>query len=329
MIAAFAAIAAATAAVVAAGQAAVTPPPIETAITAPGPEGALAGTLLQPAGESRAPVVLMIPGSGPTDRDGNSPMGVKAAPLKLLAEGLAAHGIASVRIDKRGMFGSFAAVADANKVTIADYATDVHSWIGVIRKRTGARCVWVLGHSEGALVALAAARQPAGICGLVLVAAAGRPIGEVMRAQLAANPHNAPILDEANAAITALEHGKTVDASKLNPALAPLFRPDVQAYEIDLFGYDPARLIAAYRGPVLIVQGERDLQVSVEADARRLAAADPRAALALIPGMNHVLKAVASDDRAANLATYADPSLPLAPGVVARIADFVAARRAK
>jgi pimeloyl-ACP methyl ester carboxylesterase len=317
------------AAALAVGQAAASTPPTETQIAAPGPQGDLAGTMLEPTGRSPAPVVLMIPGSGPTDRDGNNPMGVKAASLKLLAEGLAAHGISSVRVDKRGMFGSKAAKADTNKVTIGDYATDVHSWIEVIRKRTGAPCVWVLGHSEGGLVALTAAQHPDGICGLVLVAAAGRPIGEVMRAQLAANPANAPILDEANAAITALENGKTVDTTKLNPALAPLFNPAIQAYESDLFGRDPAKLIAAYRGPVLIVQGERDIQVSVGDDARKLATADPRATLALIPNMNHVLKTVASDDRAANVATYGDPSLSLAPGVVERIADFVAAHPAK
>jgi len=326
MMTVFAALAAAA---LVAGQAAASTLPRETQITAPGPQGNLAGTMLEPAGASYAPVVLMIPGSGPTDRDGNNPMGVKAASLKLLAEGLAARGIASVRIDKRGLFGSDRAIADANKVTIGDYATDVHSWIKVIRKRTGVPCVWVLGHSEGGLVALAAAQRSAGICGLLLVAAAGRPIGEVMRAQLAANSANAPILDEANAAITALETGKAVDASKLNPALAPLFRPEVQAYEIDLFGRDPAKLIAAYRGPVLILQGERDIQVSVEEDAKKLAAADPRATLALVPAMNHVLKAVASDDRAANVATYGDPSLPLAPGVVERIADFVAGHQTK
>lgn len=327
MIAAF--VVAAAAAAFAVGQSAAAPSPVETAITAPGPLGDLAGTLLQPANRSRAPVVLMIPGSGPTDRDGNNPMGIRAGSLELLAEGLASRGIASVRIDKRGMFGSAAAIADANEVTIGDYATDVHNWIHVIRKRTGAPCVWVLGHSEGGLVALAAAQQPEGICGLVLVAAAGRPIGEVMRAQLAANPANAPILEQANAAITALEAGRTVDADTLNPALAPLFRPAVQAYEIDLFSHDPARLIAAYRGPVLIVQGERDIQVSVDDDARKLVAADPGAVLALVPNMNHVLKAVASDDRAANVATYGDPSLPLAAGVVERIADFIAGHAAK
>lgn len=321
MIAAVTALAAAT---LAFGQAAASTS-TEIAITAPGPQGDLAGTMLEPPGGGHVPVVLMVPGSGPTDRDGNNPMGVKAASLKLLAEGLAARGIASVRIDKRGLFGSDRAIADANKVTIGDYASDVHTWIDVIRKRTGARCVWVLGHSEGGLVTLAAAQQPAEICGLVLVAAAGRPIGEVMRAQLHANPANAPILDEADTAITALEAGKSVDASTLNPALAPLFNAAVQPYEIDLFSHDPAKLIAAYNGPVLIVQGERDMQVSVTDDATKLAAADPNATLALVPGMNHVLKVVASDDRAANIATYGDPALPLAPGLVERIADFVRA----
>ena len=67
------------------------------------------------------------------------------------------------------MFGSKAAVADPNKVTIGDYATDTHNWVAAIRERTGARCVWVLGHSEGALVALAAAQQPDGICGIIIV----------------------------------------------------------------------------------------------------------------------------------------------------------------
>jgi pimeloyl-ACP methyl ester carboxylesterase len=297
--------------------------PVESAITAPGPQGPLAGTMLMPAGGKAAPVVLMIPGSGPTDRDGNNPMGGKAASLKLLAEGLAGQGIGSVRIDKRGLFGSATAIADANKVTIGDYAGDVHRWVAAIRQQTGAACVWVLGHSEGGLVALTAAQQPAGICGLILVATPGRPLGEVMRAQIHANPANAPIQDQADAAITALEAGKPVDPATLHPALAPLFRPEVQAYEIDLFSHDPAKLIAAYRGPVLIVQGSRDLQVSPDADARALAAADPRATLAMVAGANHVLKAVASDDRAVNLATYADPALPLAPGVVQPIVDFV------
>src|SRR5271154_127665 len=107
--------------------------PVESPIEAPGPAGPLKGTLLTPDG-ARGPVILIIPGSGPTDRDGNSPAGVLAASYRLLAQGLAAHGVTSVRIDKRGMFGSSAATADANAVTIPDYVADVQAWTRVIRQ---------------------------------------------------------------------------------------------------------------------------------------------------------------------------------------------------
>jgi pimeloyl-ACP methyl ester carboxylesterase len=309
-------------ALLAAASAAPVETPVQTLVEAPGPSGPLKGTMLAPAAAPAAPVVLIIPGSGPTDRDGNSPLGVNGSTYRLIAEGLAQRGVASVRIDKRGMFASAAATPDANKVTIPDYVADVRSWTASIRAKTGARCVWLLGHSEGGLIALAAARAP-DICGLVLVSAGGRPIGTVLREQLSANPANAPLLGQAMAAIDSLEAGRHVDTTGMPPALLPLFAPQVQDFEISLFSYDPARLIAGYDRPVLIVQGLRDIQVA-EADARRLAAADPKARLLLLPDTNHVLKNVASDDRAANFATYSDPSLPLAPGFAEAIAAFVA-----
>ena len=312
------------AALIAAALAASVPvAPVETAMEATGPHGPLKGTMLAPAGTPRA-TILIVPGSGPTDRDGNNPMGVKAAPYRLLAEGLAARDIATVRIDKRGMFASAGAIPNANEVTVPDYATDVHQWVKAIRARTGVRCLWVLGHSEGALIALAAAQDPSDLCGLVLVSGPGRRLGDVVREQLRANPANAPILAQAMPALDALEAGKRVDTTNMNPALLPLFAPQVQGFVISLFSYDPAALIAKVRLPVLIVQGERDIQISV-ADAHRLAAADPAAKLVLLPDVNHVLKTVASDDRNANFATYGDPSLPLAPGVVDAIASFVPA----
>jgi len=305
---------------------AAAPSPQGTPIEAPGPIGALEGTLLQPAaGHDRpqpGPVVLIIPGSGPTDRDGDSPLGVRAAPYRLLAEGLAAHGVTTVRIDKRGMFGSAAATKDANAVTIGGYADDVHSWIKVIRQRTGASCVWLLGHSEGGLVALVAAQHQTDVCGVVLVAAAGRPMGEVLRAQLEANPANAPLLGQIMPDIDALEAGKHIDDAGMAPALRALFRPQVQDLLIDEFRYDPTRLLSGYAKPVLIVQGERDLQIG-KADAERLEEADPRAKIVLLAGVNHVLKQVGDGGVQANIATYADPNLPLAPGVVDAIGDFL------
>jgi pimeloyl-ACP methyl ester carboxylesterase len=293
---------------------------LTVSITASGPNGPLQGTLID-AG-SNAPVVLILPGSGPTDRDGNNPMGVTAAPYKLLGEALATKGVSTVRIDKRGMFGSKSAILDANAVTIADYATDTHSWVKAIRERTGAKCVWVLGHSEGGLIALASVQHPEGICGVILVSTAGRPIGEVIREQLRSNPANAPILPDAMKAIDSLEAGKTIDVSAMHPALQQLFAPQVQPFLIDLMAADPTKLAANATVPMLIVQGGRDLQVS-KADAEALGRAQRNAKLVEIPTMNHVLKDVGSDDKAANVSAYADPSLPIDPTLVETVAAFV------
>ncbi|MEO7635819.1 MAG: alpha/beta fold hydrolase [Sphingomicrobium sp.] len=295
-------------------------PATASELTAPGPEAALHATLLKPAGKARATMII-IPGSGPTDRDGNNPMGVAGGPYRKLAEALAERHIATVRIDKRGMFASKAAIPDANKVRIADYAADTARWIAAARKATGARCVWLAGHSEGGLVALASSATPH-VCGLVLIATLGRPMGTVIREQLKANPANAPILAPALAAIDQLEAGKHLDVAGLHPALQQLFAPQVQDFLIDSFRIDPAKLLSTYRGQVLIVQGDRDLQVGM-ADAKRLAAADPRATLVVIAGANHVLRAVPANDRAANFASYAKTDAPLAPGIADAIASFV------
>jgi uncharacterized protein len=294
--------------------------PVQTYVQTQGPTGVLKGTMLAPPDASKAPLVLINPGSGPTDRDGNSPLGVQAASYRLLAKALAAEGVASVRIDKRGMFAS-AGAGDPNKATMAGYAADVHAWAKTLRQNTGVPCVWLLGHSEGGLVALVAAQTPDDLCGLVLVAAAGRPLADILREQLKANPANASLLREILPAIDKLAAGQHVDTAGMSPALKPLFRPAVQDFVIDEMSYDPAKLLAAYPGPVLVLQGSTDLQVSL-ADAQRLAAARPGVKLVVLPGVNHVLKA-APADRGANVATYADPGLPLAPGVADAIAAFV------
>lgn len=295
---------------------------VESQVEARVENGPLRGTLLSPQGGARAAVVI-VPGSGPTDRDGNNPLGVDAAYLRMLAQSLAARGIASIRVDKRGMFASRGSFADPDAVTFDDYADDALAWLEVARGETGVECAWLAGHSEGGLVALvAAARAGPSPCGLVLLAAPGRKMDAVLAEQLRANPANAPLLDDALAAVAALGRGELVDVSGFHPALQALFAPSVQGFLADAFARDPAALIAAVDLPVLIVQGDADLQVSL-ADARALARAQPAAELVVLPGMNHVLKAVPQGDAAANLAAYRDPHLPLAPGLADTVADFV------
>lgn len=292
----------------------------EIEVEAPGPQGSLRGTFVPPA--PSGPIVLIIPGSGPTDRDGNNPLGLQAATYALLAEALSAHGIGSLRIDKRGMFGSAAAVDDANAVTIADYVSDVEAWLTVLGQRVENRCIWLLGHSEGGLVALAAAQRNLPICGLVLVAAPGVPIADVFRRQFRASPEFAPLLDKALVVLDSLEAGRPMDAASLDRALAGFFHHSVQGFLIDLFSYNPVALARSYDGPALVLQGARDLQIPVD-DARRLDEALVNSELVLLDAANHVLKSVDSDDRTANTTTYADPALPLAPGAADAIVRFV------
>jgi hypothetical protein len=294
--------------------------PGESLVQTQGPSGVLKGTMLSaPKG---APVVLIIPGSGPTDRDGNNRFGITAASYKLLAQALGPMGVTSVRIDKRGMFGS-AGAGDPNHLVMTDYAADVHAWMATLRQQTGAPCIWLIGHSEGGLVALVAAQHPADLCGLVLISTPGRSTADILREQLKANPANAPILAEALADVDKLAAGQNIDMNGMNPALVPLFYTAVQDFEIDEMRYDPAKLAAAYPGPILVLQGTTDFQVSL-VDAQRLAAARPGIRLVELPGVNHVLK-LAPADRAGNAATYADPNLPLAPGIADAIAAFVKA----
>lgn len=291
------------------------------------PNGPLRGTLLAPPGNASNASVVIVPGSGPTDRNGNNPLGATSGYLQSLAEALAGAGIASIRIDKRGMFASAGSFGDPNAVTFDDYAADALAWVAVARKQTSADCAWLVGHSEGALVSLlAAAKSSDDLCGLVLLAAPGRKMGAVLREQLRANPHNQPLLADAEAAIDGLERGEHIDVSDFHPAAQQLFAPALQDFLIDAFSRDPAALIAGLNLPVLIVQGDNDLQVKTE-DAEALARAQPEAELLVMPGMNHVLKTTPPGDMQANLAAYADPSLPLADGLAELIAEFVRRKR--
>jgi uncharacterized protein len=297
--------------------------PVSTEIALPAQPAPLHGSLLAP--ENASAVAVILPGSGPTDRDGNSRLGISSASYRLLAEGLAAQGIATVRIDKRGVGASAAAGGPEAELRFDANVADARAWAAEAAARADKPCAWLIGHSEGALVALKAVEGGAPpdsskICGLVLLSGAGRPAAAVLREQLASLPE--PLKTQAYHALSELEAGRTV--ADAPPALGALLRPSIQPYLISWLPLDPAALVAAYDGPVFIGQGTTDIQVSV-ADAQALAAANPQATLKLWDGVNHSLK-IAPADRDANLAVYSTPGLPLAPGVVEDVAAFIQAR---
>ncbi len=292
--------------------------PVATPLVLPVEPAALHGTLLTPEGPTRA-VAVIIPGSGPTDRDGNNATGIVAATYRLLAEGLAEQGVATLRYDKRGIGESVFPTAREEDLRFGHMVDDARGWAAATAERTGQPCVWLIGHSEGALIALAAVEGGNDkVCGLVLLSGAGRRARLVLEEQLGPQLPE-PMRTQAFHALAELEAGRTV--ADTPPALAALFRPSVQPYLISWLALDPAALTAAYDGPIMVGTGTTDIQTPV-VDAQALAAARPDVHLVLWEGVNHPLK-VAPADRAANIATYGDPNLPLAPGVVDDVAGFI------
>lgn len=301
------------------------PRPVEESVTvtADGSPVPVAGTLLVPGGDGPFPVVLVIAGSGPTDRNGNSPAlpGANNA-YKLLAEALAAQGVATLRYDKRGIGGS--GRVDEASLRFDMLVDDAVAWVERLRSDRRFSRVIVAGHSEGSLIGmLAAARARAD--GFISIAGPARRGSDIIRTQLMPQIGGTPLWDGAQQILAALESGKTVDPlpEAMKP-LAALFRPSVQPYLISWFRYEPATVLREFEMPVLILQGTTDIQVAVD-EAKALHAARPAAELRIIEGMNHVLKE-APADRQQNLATYSNPDLPVVPDVTSAIVRFVMSR---
>ncbi|MDR2214067.1 MAG: lysophospholipase, partial [Pseudomonadales bacterium] len=123
------------------------------------PAGTIHGTLLLPQAATSVPVVLMIAGSGPTDRDGNT-VGLlgKNDSLLLLAQALAEHGIASLRYDKRGIAASREAGPSDADLRFENYAEDASAWLDLLAQDSRFSTRYLLGHSEGSLLGMLALR---------------------------------------------------------------------------------------------------------------------------------------------------------------------------
>jgi pimeloyl-ACP methyl ester carboxylesterase len=285
--------------------------------------GELFGSLLLPKSDTPVPVVLILAGSGPTDRDGNNPDGGRNDSLKRLAWVLAKHNIASVRYDKRGVAASFAATPDERNLSVEAYVNDAVAWSQKLKSDPRFGPLILLGHSEGALIAtLAAPRTEA--AALISLSGSARPVDQVIREQLARSLPP-PLMLRSNQLLDSLKAGHT-DANVPAP-LQPIFRPSVQPYLISLFRQDPAKAFAQLKMPALIVQGSNDMQVGV-GDAQALKAANPNTELVVIDGMNHVMRIVAADVKR-QLASYKDPNLPLAAELGGKLIEFIDGLRSR
>jgi uncharacterized protein len=263
------------------------------------------------------PVVILHAGSGPTDKNGNGPT-VATDNLKMLGRALAAEGVAVLRIDKRGVGGSLFALTREEEASLQLYANDVAAWAAMLRKDRRFAKVGYVGHSEGALIGLIAAKD-AKFDAFVSLCGPGRPLQDILREQLKKNL-SAESYKASDAAITELAAGRTLkEAPK---GLEALFRPSVQPFLISAFKLDPAELIAKVTCPVLVVAGSTDIQITAE-DAKRLDEANPRVKVATVKGMNHVLKAADGATALEQLPSYTDPSRPLHPKLMIEVGGFL------
>lgn len=265
-------------------------------------------------------IVLILPGSGPTDRDGNSSMlPGKNNSLKYIAEHLSRHKIPSLRVDKRGIASSAKAMVAEKDLRIETYVDDAVSWIGFLRKK-GYQKVTILGHSEGSLIGMIAA-QKTRVDGYISIAGPGRPATELLTEQLT-KQLPPKLLHDAKQTMAILKSGKTT--GQYPSSLASLFRPSVQPYLISWFKYDPAKELAKLtqrKVPILIIHGTTDIQIPVRS-AKTLHASAAESKLEIIEGMNHVLKK-ATQEKKSQDAAYTDPKIPLHPKIGKTIIGFI------
>ncbi|WP_189630006.1 alpha/beta hydrolase [Roseivirga thermotolerans] len=269
----------------------------------------LGGAIMFPEGsKKKLPVVLIIQGSGPTDKDGNSAaLEGKNNSLKLLAETLAANGIASLRFDKRGLGLSNHTPTSESELIFEDFVDDARAWLHYLSKDKRFMNIGVIGHSQGSLIGMRISQEP-GVKAFASLAGPSLTIDETIMLQIKSNPFNpSNIVEEAKSIFAQLEQGKTVE--NIPPYLLSVFRPSVQPFMISWMKYDPLVEMEKLEIPILVVAGSTDLQVTVD-DAQRLQIANERAELKVIDGMNHILKN-APADKNKNMASYTNPDLPL------------------
>lgn len=292
----------------------------EQSVSLDTPTGKINGKIGLPDAE-KPPIVLLIAGSGPTDMDGNTNSGgfsMKNNSLKLLAEGLAQRGIATLRFDKRGIASSSAAAKKESDLRFEDYVADAQGWIDRLSEDSRFSDVFVLGHSEGSLIGMLASVDNPKVKGFISLAGAGRPAYDIIEEQLSGQP--AEVRHLVKSINDSLKAGKEV--SNIPMGLMALFRPSVQPYLISWYRYNPQEVIAKLRQPVLILQGDKDVQVSEE-DAKLLKQSLPKAQFQILKDMNHVLKTCESVDMQVQQATYANPDLPVQEDLLITIEKFV------
>ena len=285
--------------------------------------GTLSATLAQGEVPSDTAIVI-VAGSGPTDRNGNSALNLNTYCYKLLSDALAKDGYAVLRYDKRAIGQSAIPMEQIPNLVFDDYVDDVEVVVNYLREE-GFRRVVIAGHSEGGLIALIVASRGVEVDGLVLLAAPGYAMDEILRTQLRAQlmPQYMALMLQADVVLRSLKAGNTYPDEKISKELLSLFHSSVQPFLISCMQYDPQQLAKGITKPMLVVCGGNDIQVSRD-NGEVVAKAAPHAELVVFDSMTHVLKDWATNDRIEQLVNvYVNSQLPLTEGLASTISQFI------
>lgn len=276
------------------------------------------GTLLVPKSEKKVSLIILIQGSGPTDRDGNQP-NMKNNSLKYLAEEISKEGIATFRYDKRLVQLLRKGQLVEEDINFDHFIDDADAIVTYFQEDSRFQKIIIAGHSQGSLVGMVTAYRNQ-VDGFISIAGAGQEIDDVIVEQL---KRQAPALaDDARQSFDDLR----VNGIALNygVGLASIFRPQIQPFMRSWMEYNPQTEIAKLDIPVLILNGTEDVQVDEE-EAKLLHTAKPLAEFYLIKNMNHVLKEIPEGDTMDNYKSYNETQRPIMPELVDHVITFVKA----
>ena len=272
------------------------------------------GSLIIPENSNKSPLAIIIAGSGPTNRNGNQNF-LKSNNLKKLANQLANNNIASFRYDKRIVKQIRTGKVNVKKMRFEDFVDDAKSVINYFREKNQFSKIYVIGHSQGSLVGMLAAKDS--IDGFISLAGAGQNIGDVIVEQI--NNTARQFVDDTKRVVKTLKSGKTT--TDFPPALNAMFNMDTQPFMISWIAYNPAEIITDLDIPILIINGTKDLQVSAE-EANLLANANKKAELKIIENMNHVLFTI-EGDKLENSKSYNESFRKINPELITEIVSFI------
>ncbi len=283
------------------------------------PNGNIHGTITMPDDSNvKIPVVLIIPGSGTTDRNGNSRVShVYSNAYKLLAEAFAQQGIASLRYDKRGVGQSYGAQYNRT-LLFDDYVNDAEAWANYLKMEPRFSEVIVLGHGEGSLIGMIVANRTK-LAAFIGISVESRRADKIWHSLIEKADLSKKQKADSKAVIDSLMAGKTV--SDLDTLLYGYLHPQIQPFLVSWMKFDPLLEMSRLTIPAIIIHGKHDTYNQWK-NAVRLAKENEQAKLALIDGMNYVLKNTGGDAELEKR-SHISLNMPLHPKLPDIIVGFI------